>query len=572
MNRKEKIFGERTITYLLLAVICLLGFLLCFRVHFGIDFTDEAHYLALAKRFSQGDRPFREEWFPAQIVGILLLPFYHIYTRMTGGNDGIILAFRLCFVFCHTIVSLCVFGVLVKKEKLEKIPSFAAAVLILFYARANIYNFSYYNIGLMTFLLFLITEGNRSAVRQVIRGILFAVSVLCMPYLSLYFILMEGCHAVQIRKGKRAWKEELWYLTGILLCAVIFLGFCFSSGDVSDIFRNVPEILKDPEHQQTIWDSMVSFIDFMIHVFYKYLFWPMLGEFLCIAYYIRDGRRKRVFGNLLKAAAYLLFYIQAVYVRTFFEGGIIIALFLLAVQISALEQIRERELWKRYGLPGLLYGCIWMLGSNVGQRVFNIGCLISCIWAVAVIWKDVRVSQKKWVAAGKAFALLWTLMILMCISFFDIYRDDAVTNLSVKLESGAAGGIYTSPGRAEEYEAVLNKLEEYAEEGKVLAVAGGNPWIYLEAEADCGAYAVWYTDFLDARNQTYYGWYPEKVPDVIFLLNPDYGTWHGWRYSSHGSNTEGKGTKLLEGYLAQIAEKEQYIKAEEACGIFYLKR
>ena len=82
----KKRYGEQKITFLFCAVICFMGLVLCFRVHFGVDFTDESHYLALAKRFSQGDRPFREEWFPTQIIGILLLPFFNIYTRNCWWN------------------------------------------------------------------------------------------------------------------------------------------------------------------------------------------------------------------------------------------------------------------------------------------------------------------------------------------------------------------------------------------------------------------------------------------------------------------------------------------------------
>ena len=555
-----------------MTVICFMGLLLCFRSQYGVDFTDESHYLALAKRFSQGDRPFREEWFPAQVIGILLLPFFNIYSRITGGTDGIILAARIVFVIFHVMESLMVFWILIKEEKIERVPSFIFAVLFLFYARANIHNFSYYNLGLMTFLFYLITRKNRNVLCQMGRGILFSITVLCMPYMIIYFVLLESRHIVQIITGKRKYKRELLYLSGIAFSTLIFLAFCFTSGNISDIFRNIPEILKDPEHQETIMGSLVSFGNFMICIFYKYLFWPMLAEFFGIAFYIWNGRKIEVIKIFLKVVAYMLFYIQSAYLRTFFEGGIIIALFLLAVQISALDQIYERDLWKHYAFPGLAFGCIWMLGSNVGQRVFNMGCLISCIWAVTVIWKDAYRSLKNWTGILKICTLILTLMTLACISFFDIYRDDDIKNLTVKLNSGVAKGLYTSERRAEEYEKVLSKLNEYADEEKVLVVEGVNPWIYLEAEAYCGAYAVWHVDFTDERNKKYYGWYPEKIPGVIFLINPSYGTYHGWRYSSHGSNTEGNETEILEGYLKEMVEIEHYIKIEEECGIFYIKR
>lgn len=562
---------EQKVTYLLIAGICLIGFLLCIRVHFGLDLSDETHYLALAKRFAQGDRPFREEWFPAQIIGILLLPFYRLYNKLNGGIDGILLSARLWFVFFHTIVSLVVFQVLMQRERVERIPAFFFSLFFLFYARANIHSFSYYNVGLITFLLYLIVRRGEQRLAQTGSGILFAISVLCMPYLVLYFLGMEICSVIRIMKGERRWTEELLFLAGIGICAGIFLGYILSSGNAGEILRNLPEILTDPEHQGTMVGSVFSFACFMIQVFYKYLFWPMVLEFAGILYYIRKGRKEERLKTVLKVMAYALFFLQAVYLRTFFEGGIIIAFFLLAVQVAGLEQIYGRRLWDSYALPGLLYGLIWMMGSNVGQRVFNMGCLISCIWAVEVVWKDSRSEHRKWAGTLKTCSILWTLLMLAGISFFDIYRDSSIEKLTVKLETGAARGIYTSSKRAEEYEKVLNDLSKYAGWEKTLAVGGVEPWVYLEAKARCGVQAVWRLDFSDDRNDKYYERYPNKTPDVIFLLSPSYKTYEGWRYSSHGSNREGVGERVLEGYLLELVEKEHYSKVETESGDFYIK-
>ncbi|MCI9007020.1 MAG: hypothetical protein HFI13_02780 [Lachnospiraceae bacterium] len=563
--------GQRLI-WLFFALLCLGGCLLCIRVHLGLDFSDETHYLALAKRFSQGDRPFREEWFPAQIVGILLLPFYHTYIKTAGGIEGILLTARIIFVLFHTAAALLVFWSLSRKEQMEIVPAFLFSFMFLFYARANIHSFSYYNIGLITFLLYLILKRTEHRLAQAGSGILFAVSVLCMPYLVLYFLVMEIRKIIRCVKEKNYWKKEAAFLAGIAVSAGIFLWFCLSSGDAGEIFRNLPEILKDPEHQGTMAESVISFGVFMVKVFYKYLFWPMAFESAGIVYYIWKGRRGEQLKRFLKAAAYVLFFLQAVYLRTFFEGGVLIAFFLLAVQVSALEQIHERELWYGYGLPGLFYGIIWMLGSNVGQRVFNMGCLISCIWAVSIIWRDCQTSQKAWTKMWKLSAAGWTLLVLIVISFFDIYRDSSVEHLTVRIESGAAKGIYTSAGRAEEYEQVLKGLYAYAGEGKILAAEGVNPWLYLEADAECGAQAVWRLDFADERNAVYYERYPEKVPDVIFLLDPSCKTYEGWRFSSHGSYTGGAEKPELEGYLLELAERENYSRVEEKYGVYYIKK
>lgn len=560
---------RKTIPFFL--AIVFVGMLLCLRARYGVDLSDESYYLAEAERFFQGDRPFREEWFPAQLIGVLLFPVYSAYYMIYGDIEGIFLYMRILYAVLRTAAALLIFWTLSEREKMDYVPSFVVALLFLFYARANIQTLSYYNIGFITFLIYLLWRREKSFFYQAGSGVSFAVSVLCMPYLVLYFVLREILYVVRCVKDKKKWRGEIAFLAGILLSAAVFLGFCMPSGDILDIFRNFPEILKDPEHQGTIWESVISFLSFMMHDFYRFLFWPQILECLGIGYYVWKGRKEERLGRILKAAAYLLFFVQAVYVRTFFEGGIIIVFFLLALQVSALEEIKEQMLWNYYAVPGIVYGIIWMFGSNVGQRVFNMGCMFTCIWAVQIIWRDGRDERRRWRLFLKLGTMPIVLVILTLICFLDIYRDGSIETLTIKLEAGAAKGIYTTPKRAAEYMTVLEDLEKYAGEGKVLAVGGINPWIYLEADAQCGTYAAWNVDFSDERNEIYYKWYPDKIPDVIFLLNPSYGTYEGWRYSSHGSNIEGMGTEILEGHLAELVEEESYCRLEEESGIFYVK-
>lgn len=562
---------ERRKTVLFSAAIVLMGILLSFRVRYGVDLTDEAYYLAEAGRFFQGDRPFREEWFPAQLIGVLLLPAYALYVSLRGNAEGILLFMRLLYVLLDTALALLIFRTLIRKEGLDRLPAFFCSLFFLFYARANIQTLSYYNIGLGTFLVYLLWRREKRLVFQVGSGISFAVSVLCMPYVAVYFAVLEALHAVQCIRKKRDWREETGFLAGIALSAAVFLGYCALSGNFGDILRNLPEVLQDPEHQSGIGESLFSFVVFMARDFYRYLFWSMALEALGISCYIWKGRNSRKLGTLLKGAAYMLFLAQAVYVRTFFEGGIIIVLFLLAAELAALNGKWETELLKNYALPGLSYGILWMCGSNVEQRAFNMGCLIACIWAVQVIWRDACGEEKRWRKLAEKTPIALTAAVLAAVCFLDIYRDGSMETLTVKLEAGAAKGLYTTPTRAAEYTAVLEDLEKYAGEGSVLAVGGTNPWLYLEAAAQCGTYAAWSVDFADERHETYYERYPEKIPDVLFLLNPSYGTYEGWRYSSHGSNMEGMGTEILEGWLAELAKEESYCRLEEETGIFYVR-
>jgi len=69
------------------------------RVRRGIDFTDEAFYLALPLRFALGDRPFVDELNVAQTAGLLVYPFVklHVLVRGTTGVVGFIRVVYMAF-------------------------------------------------------------------------------------------------------------------------------------------------------------------------------------------------------------------------------------------------------------------------------------------------------------------------------------------------------------------------------------------------------------------------------------------------------------------------------------------
>lgn len=81
-----------------LIVLVVVGAMLD-RMRFGIDFTDEAFYVALPFRFALGDRPFIDELNVTQTGALLLYPFVKAYVSVKGGASGIFLFIRVLYVF-----------------------------------------------------------------------------------------------------------------------------------------------------------------------------------------------------------------------------------------------------------------------------------------------------------------------------------------------------------------------------------------------------------------------------------------------------------------------------------------
>ena len=79
----------------LLPLVVLLAFAhTLWRIHYGVDFSDESWYIVLGYRFFQGDRPLIDETNVVQSMGFLIAPVIGIYLKLKGSLDGIILFTR----------------------------------------------------------------------------------------------------------------------------------------------------------------------------------------------------------------------------------------------------------------------------------------------------------------------------------------------------------------------------------------------------------------------------------------------------------------------------------------------
>lgn len=556
------------IAYGLLGVLALL---LLLRAFFGVDDTDESFYFALAKRFARGDQILIDEWFPTQLIGILLLPFYQLYVKLCGNQEGIILCARLCYV-CFSVFIAGYMLFVFRKEGRKCGYSFLASIMFCIYVRANIGTFSYYSLGLETFLLFLLlwTDGKharRPEWRWILAGVNFSISVICMPYMVLLFLIITICY-LSNRRQLIPGKDGICFCLGIVVALVVFLG-----GVGFDLFfglQNVPQILMDPLHQGTIWEKWTDMAIYLCFTYLKFT-WPLYGLTFIVGIYLRKRAiRQQKWHILYKGIVYFEFFVQTVYVRTFFEGGIVVAVLLLAVQIWLISysSARDSRMEQLFLVAGLGFGFIWVLGSNVGIRVLNMGVLLADVWALHVLLEDSQESAKifRYLRSG-VVAILFGVLILN--RFMDVYRDSAIWNLDTQINKGSMKYLFTTAQRAEEYELAVEELNKYTTTEDNLAVPGLNPWIYLEAPASCGAYSVWVVDFTDGRNWVYYDKYPENIPDVIFLLKDGYGKYNAWRYSSHGTNPQGKKGVEIEGYLKELMQKQQTEIITGNIGTFY---
>ena len=552
----------------------IIGILLIYRAFYGMDTTDETFYLAMAKRFYEGDLLFQNDWNTGQIFGLVMMPFYYFYLMVTGSNEGIILCARILFVFIALFVAGFTYKVLYQYTK-KFGASLLASLCILVYVRGNIITCSYYSLGFYTFLLAILwwmdaKKEKKEIWKLICSGISFAVSVLCMPYMAVVFplILLAGVY-MKCTKKNTCFVRIVSFAGGVLLSAAVFL-LCFSP---MVPWTKLPQLLsivfQDPGMEsESFLKQLINLLIYMVVVFMKYT-WPIyMATFLTVCI-TRLGKIKNK--TVIKIMPWVLlgeFLIQAIYVRGYFEGGIIAATFFFILQLQIFfPDKRERLLEKYFIIPGLIYGAVWIAGSNVDQRVINMSFLIMNLWAVPFawgIWED-----KKFGKVCTKIPVCLMFCVLCGVRLLDIYRDGALTQLNTQVEHGVMKGLYTEKNRAEAYENAVEMLRRYTEPSDTIVTIGCDPWVYLDTQASCGAYTTWQVSDGDDLLRKYYNVNPDKIPNVIVKISDLVNTYEFWRFSSHGVGLyEGENLEVY-GVLKEIIEEHEYKKIEEEGTVIY---
>ena len=569
---------EKRQTFLVIVAFLITGMALLYRAFYGMDLTDETFYLSTAKRFCDGDLLFMHDWNAGQIFGLLMVPFYRIYVFFHGNNEGVILSARIAFVGLGLFVSVFLYRILYRFSNMRW-GALVSALCVFVYARGNIITISYYSLGFHTFLLAILwyaesEDSKHERLCLILSGISFSVSVLCMPYMVFVFVLLVAGAGWRMVQKKAEQNVPLYYfLAGIFLAALIFLMYFSNLIPWSRLMECLPMVFQDPSiEEETILEQLRTLFSYWIFVFLKYT-WPFyFGAFLISFFAGKGWVKSPAFRKMIPWGFLLLFLIQSVYARTYFEGGVVVAVFLLALQMQFFSpEYRLRKLERCFILPGLLFGLVWIVGSNVGERAINMSLMLMNLWAIPFLWGLYR-EKKENVYVGIRCSACLMFLVLFVIRFFDIYRDGALSGLDCKISRGIMRGIHTEAYRARAYENTVRILSDRLDDGSVVIVLGCNPWVYLDAPASCGAYTTWqHSDGGDLLRQ-YYEYHPEKVPDMILAVPEEINCYESWTYSSHGSGTHREEQPVLEGILQQIVEEKEYVRMEEDGAVWYSPR
>lgn len=557
---------------ILILIVC--GITLCIRSFYSFSWSDESFYLTVVHRFWLGERVIVDEWNPAQLSMLLLLPFYSLYQGMTGGNEGVYLYFRLLYLAISMFIAFFTYFKLKKRN--SHLVSLMCALLYFLYSRANIGGMSYYNVTLSCVLLAVVLvydwiceiEGNK--IQLYIAGIFLAFAVISTPFLVFPYILI-GLFLLFKKKYRLFWREILIVIAGTATVAIFCVGYILYRVPMGELLLNIPYILNDPERQYI--NPLLSVLIILARIIWRFKWTIWISFFLMVYAFYKKKRQVSLSSkelNLFLWTNFMVFIID-VYLARDLLGCINIAGVLFAAPViyvfSDWKNI-DKKVLGIFGTAGISLILGFSLSSNTGLDALTIGFVVLGMGAVLLIFQLDMLKKGKvlyYMALGVFSAVLIQTGILR---LFSVYRDAPINQLNTQITTGPAKYLYTTEEHVRQYDELRTAINQYVREDDRVFYSKSCFWSYLCSDNEYGVPSSWRMPFDSPRLQEYYELNPEKIPTCIFVLNPFYGNFESSLIQSN-EKVEFPNDNNIEGYLYDYIKQHDYEIIELECATVY---
>lgn len=556
---------------ILILVACGIG--LFIRSFYSFSWSDESFYLTLAHRFWLGERMIADEWNPAQLSTLLLLPFYSLYQWVTGGNEGVYLYFRLLYLGLSMFAAFFTYFKLKKRN--SRMASLICALIYFLYSRVNIGGMSYYNVTLSCTLLASVLLydwicDKKGKMKLFISGILLAFAVINTPFLAFPYLAIVIYLLIK-KKYRLFWHEILVVAAGTAIVAIFCIGYILYKVPINELLLNIPYILNDPARQQT--NPVLAIPIILVRIAWRFKWTIWISGFLTI-YILLRKRKGIIFSQKeisLLTGINLLIFIFNSYLAKDLLGCINIAGILFAVPvICAFNNWKniDKNILGVFGTAGVSLILGFSFSSNTGLDALTIGFVVLAMGAVLLIFQLGELKREQ-ILLGTVL-VVFSIMIFQIgiLRFFSVYRDAPINQLNTQITSGPAKYLYTTEEHVRQYDELRAAINQYVRDDDKVFYSKSCFWSYLCSNNEYGVPSSWRMDFDSPRLQEYYELNPEKIPTCIFVLNPAYGNFE----SSLIQNNEKvpyPNENNVEGYLYDYIKQHDYEKIELECAVIY---
>ena len=515
-----------------LAGLLGIGLILFWRCFYSVNTTDEAYYIGTVYRLWFGDGMLCDEWNPTQqMCSFWLYPFYVLFRLILGSNEGMILAFRLLYIVFQLFISGYLYGKLKKFGYISILPIFFYLLSTAF----NINSLSYNTMANSALAALLVTLGMMEKPdwkNGIWCGIFASIVVMGNPYAVFAYILYGiACVAVTLifKKLKKDVPVALQFGTffkmsltaaGVL---VVFLIFTFWHATLERIMNNLPYIVGDQEHVQR-WNVKIS--DYCRY-FREHYFGAVLVPLVVSGSALFDKKRVE------HGALYMILNVLAILPYMIYHGMIsdyvpvnlvTVPICFLGLPAFVVSKKPLRKVFYIWYLPAMVYPFIVQITSNTGPLAVSAGFVTAGAASVllAAAWAgEQEGSLLKNVVHG---VILLQLIMMLFLRITYVWADAPLSELTTKVERGAAKGLYTTELTAGYYEEMYDDIDalNMTEEDGFLVV-GSEPLLYLYADRQVASYSTWQVYTNETRLYRYYEIHSGegRFPSVVYCAEAD---------------------------------------------------
>ncbi|MDH4079751.1 MAG: hypothetical protein OEU68_08050 [Nitrospira sp.] len=525
---------------LLLPPLCLL--LLIKRLHYGIDFTDESFYVALAYRFAMGDQPFVDEYNLAQISGVLLVPFVSAFLLVNGGQpDGLVLFVRYLHLGFSVLVATIIF--LALRRCLPWQFSLLCALMAVVFTPLGLHSISYITLGsgfftVGCFLALWSVRNPQDGRLPLMAGVAHGLAVISYPTLIIPSVFSVVITTMWCPDKVRVRHAFCFYIGGLLVgvvpCVMLlragYQNVETAMAYVLSIGAQGGGIEKFVNGTWTIWDNfphksavVLGFIGILV-LRRKDTVWANHLLFMSVLI-IPIG--------LITTAS--LWTLNALPVETLY---LVINIGLMAPVLVCLlwNRTAARDLFRLAWIPSFIAGLVVCWSSGNGARMAAIGMLPAAIVSLALLasslsWRNAGALERPPQDATRGgLVIVLVLCVFLANQFVGLYRDEPIGDLDTKIRSGPYKGIFTTKTRDKFLRELSSDIGAIAKKSDKILFFDDFPAGYLMSTLRPATPTVWlnpssaYPTVDRTINEKYYarsGIQPDLVVRLKRIPRPD---------------------------------------------------
>ena len=556
-------------------ILLILGAVLfaLWKCKYGFGGYDEPFYQTIPHRLTQGDALFKHEWNLSLLSSFLLYPFTWLYTTITGGTTGILLAARYAYVFAHLAVSIAIYA----RLRRFGFTSVIASVLYFLFTPFNIMSLSYNSMGLDLITLtgvFLATADTSKKLPIILSGVFFAGAVLCQPYVLIAYALFIFCVLINIACKKLKFrnfftgyyfslKTFLYFTLGAGIMAVLFFIFLLPRTSLSEVFGNLQYMINDPMHPPMPLSTRLSYYFTTIWKCTELFKYSIIGFGLLLVAMLVDKKRfnhRGIYLALTSVVVLFAYYSLLTNLTKTNYNSIMFPILYLGIASYILTKNKNRALMAGLFLLSVVFSFACCIASN--QYFYIVSCALVAANVASIIFIGLVIKEmlteketeeekhillfsfekkkttKSYFSSSKKLAgiiatIVMVLVILsqgclqLIVKSTHVFWELEPQYLTTTLYGGPADGILTSEANAQNYQAALSDLQKNfsAIKNENVLFLSNNTWAYLATDMRYGTYSAWTQggglETAVSRLNQYYTLNPDKIPKYVYIPKAD---------------------------------------------------